>query len=143
MKTNARHGDLSPEAKYHNNKSMPSDGPAQQPSEVQIAFRDENLSLPKYEDIPSAIAFLEIIAKASAMKLYRIPGAFDIYNEWHFDIWIDTNFQLKPGTRNAILSNALFALEVGKATNCNMTFYFTSYPNTKKQETLGKWEGVY
>jgi hypothetical protein len=71
--------------------------------------------------------------KADECKLFGIPSAFSVYNERHFDVWIDSNFQLKPNTRNAILLNALFQLQMGKATNCNMTFYFTSYPNTKSK----------
>jgi hypothetical protein len=132
-KRNARNEDFNPKAKYDENKLMPSEGLARQSSEFQIAFQDEHLPLPEYESIRSVDAILQIIRKANAMKLYGIPGAFSIYNERHFDIWIDSNFQLKPDTRNAILFKALFALQVGKATNCNMTFYFTSYPNTKSK----------
>jgi hypothetical protein len=124
--------DFNAKAKYDENKLIPSGDLVRQAS-FQIAFQDESLQLPQYESSASVDAILQIMRQANGLKLFEIPGAFSVYNERHFDIWIDSNFQLKSNTRNAILLKALFALQMGKSTNCNMTFYFTSYPNIKSK----------
>ncbi|KAL5346595.1 hypothetical protein ACLOAV_008302 [Pseudogymnoascus australis] len=139
-KTDARNEDFDPQAKYDGSKLMQAVGRDHQ-SSYNIAFQDESLQLPQYEKLPSVDGILQIMRQANRFRLYEIQGAFSIYNERHFDVWIDSNFQLKPDTRNAILLIALFTLQMGKSTNCNMTFYFTSYPNNE-QESLGKWPGV-
>lgn len=131
-KTDARNEDFDPQAKYDGSKSMQPVGRGRKLS-FEIAFQDENLRLPQYEKIPSVDGLLQIMRQANGLKLYDIQGAFSIYNERHFDVWIDSNFQLKPNTRNAILLIALFNLLMGKSTDCNMTFYFTSYPNTRSK----------
>ncbi|KAH7137539.1 hypothetical protein EDB81DRAFT_799515 [Dactylonectria macrodidyma] len=100
-------------------------------SSIRIVTQDDDA--PQYESIASVDALLQIILQADCLKLCGIPGAFNILKERHFDIWIDSNYQLNSDTRNAIQLIALICLQLGNATDCNMTFYFTSYPNTKSK----------
>lgn len=103
-------------------------------SSIRIVTQDDDA--PQYQSIASVDALLQIIQQADCLKLYRIPGAFNIFKEQHFDIWINSNYQLGSDTRNAIQLLALICLQLGKATDCNITFYFTSYPNIKSKSVI-------
>ncbi|KAH7112342.1 hypothetical protein EDB81DRAFT_862703 [Dactylonectria macrodidyma] len=122
--------DFTSKAPHDKGKARQPQGIAHQ-SSIRIVTQDDDA--PQYESIASVDALLQIIRQADCLKLCGIPGAFNILKERHFDIWIDSNYQLNSDTRNAIQLIALICLQLGKATDCNMTFYFTSYPNTKSK----------
>ena len=99
----------------------------------QIVLSGENMKSPPNIPKLSVDAFRRITEEANKLKLCGIPGAFNIFRERPFEIWLDSNSQLKEHTRTAILLTALYLLHLGKSVNCNMNFYFTSYPNTKSK----------
>jgi hypothetical protein len=71
---------------------------------------------------------------AHKLRNFGHNGAFEAYISRNEHIWLDSAHTLSPITRTAILLYAAMPLLIGKAKKCNMTFFFTTYPNIKSPE---------
>ncbi|KAJ3456154.1 hypothetical protein MRS44_016177 [Fusarium solani] len=99
----------------------------------------EDAELPDYHPEASVDYILRTILDAENFSKYGIKGAFNVLGDRHFNIFIDSSHSLSSETRCAILLVATVLLIVAQAKDCDMTFYFTSYPN-KKSKNLSEIE---
>ncbi|KAH6970475.1 hypothetical protein BKA56DRAFT_622160 [Ilyonectria sp. MPI-CAGE-AT-0026] len=86
--------DFNSKAPYDKGKETPSQGIDRQFS-IRIVTQDDDA--PQYQPIASVDALLQIIQQADCLKLCGIPGAFNVFKERHFDIWIDSNCKAEQG----------------------------------------------
>lgn len=109
----------------------------QQPAKNQSNFKltqvVEDAELPDYHPQASVDYILRTILDAENFSKHGIKGAFNVLGERHFNIFIDSSHSLSSETRCAILLVATVLLIVAQAKDCDMTFYFTSYPNKKSK----------
>ncbi|KAL2674241.1 hypothetical protein Neosp_012692 [[Neocosmospora] mangrovei] len=93
----------------------------------------EEAELPDYHPEASVDYILRTILDAENFSKHGIKGAFNVLGDRHFNIFIDSSHSLSSETRCAILLVATVLLTVAQAKDCDMTFYFTSYPNKKSK----------
>ncbi|RSL75718.1 hypothetical protein CEP51_010611 [Fusarium floridanum] len=109
----------------------------QQPANNQPNFKltqvVEDAELPDYHPEASVDYILRTILDAENFSKHGIKGAFNVLGDRHFNIFIDSSHSLSSETRCAILLVATVLLIVAQAKDCDMTFYFTSYPNKKSK----------
>lgn len=80
------------------------------------------------------IIVLNILKAAADLTFWGHKGAWAALRDRHEQIWLDSAHSLRPVTYMAILLYAAILLLVGKALECNMTFYFTTFPNLKSAQ---------
>ncbi|KAM0425814.1 hypothetical protein ACHAPT_009065 [Fusarium lateritium] len=109
----------------------------QQPANNQPNFKltqvVEDPELPDYHPEASVDYILRTILDAENFSKHGIKGAFNVLGDRHFNIFIDCSHSLSSETRCAILLLATVLLIIAQAKDCDMTFYFTSYPNKKSR----------
>ncbi|KAF2752625.1 hypothetical protein EJ05DRAFT_270675 [Pseudovirgaria hyperparasitica] len=81
---------------------------------------------------------LSLWRQADRLTFHGHSGAWEAYIHRHQHIWIDSAHMLDPLTQKAILLYAAMPLQIGKARKCNMTFFFTTYPNVDSPELDAK-----
>lgn len=123
--------------------TRPSLGPKQQPFDGRPKFnlQTQPEDLPSYERHTSVDVFRNITTAANNLSMCGIKSTFDVLGQRHFEVYIDSTYTLNPDTSSAILLTALYILGNAKAKDSNMTFYFTSYPNTKSPRLSEKKRG--
>ncbi|KAJ4329005.1 hypothetical protein N0V84_000577 [Fusarium piperis] len=118
----------------------------QQPAKNQPNFKltqvVEDADLPDYHPEASVDYILRTILDAESFSKHGIKGAFNVLDDRHFNIFIDSSHSLSSETRCAILLVATVLLTIAQAKDCDMTFYFTSYPN-KKSKNLSEVDRRY
>ncbi|RSL57597.1 hypothetical protein CEP54_008194 [Fusarium duplospermum] len=97
------------------------------------AYQQPDAELPDYHPEAWVDYILRTILDAENFSKHGIKGAFNVLGERHFNIFIDSSHSLSSETRCAILLLATVLLIVAQAKDCDMTFYFTSYPNKKSK----------
>ncbi|KAJ4182812.1 hypothetical protein NW767_013777, partial [Fusarium falciforme] len=93
----------------------------------------EDAELPDYHPEASVDYILRTILDAENFSKHGIKGAFNVLGDRHFNIFIESSHSLSSWTPCAILLVATVLLIVAQAKDCDMTFYFTSYPNKKSK----------
>jgi hypothetical protein len=96
---------------------------------------DKSSTKPDLEELPiQGQRILEHWRRAQQVNYYGHKGAWSDSIHRHGHIWLDSAYVLHPVTRTAILLAAAEKLIVGMAMKCNMTFFFTNYPNVGSDE---------
>ena len=89
----------------------------------------------RWKSIPASVRnILMLWRRANELKSFGHSGAWDAYVHRHGHIWLDSAHMLEPITQTAILLYAAQPLLIGSARKCNMTFFFTTFPNVKSAE---------
>lgn len=97
----------------------------------------------RWKNLPAHVQNQLILwRKAHELRNFGHNGAFEAYISRHEHIWLDSAHNLHPITRTAILLYAAMPLLIGKAKQCNMTFFFTTYPNINSPELEEKERGT-
>ncbi|OAL42806.1 hypothetical protein IQ07DRAFT_553657 [Pyrenochaeta sp. DS3sAY3a] len=121
----------------------PSLGSKQQPVDGRPHFniQPQKEGLPSYELHNSVDIFRNITIAANNLGMCGIQSTFDVLRQRHFEVYMDSAHTLHKDTFSAILLTALYTLGNAKAKDSDMTFYFTSYPNTKSPSLSGEKRG--
>jgi hypothetical protein len=83
---------------------------------------------------PLTLKMLDVLKKANKLQMFGIKGAFNIFRQRHFYVWIDSNYMLTHDTKSAIQLVAVNLLQVAKAIDCDFTIFFTGYPNKRSPQ---------
>ncbi|KAI1846270.1 hypothetical protein JX265_014044 [Neoarthrinium moseri] len=89
---------------------------------------------PAYADYSSIISLKAINIDANAFGCHGIKSSYDVLNQRHFDIWLDSSHNVAEVTQQAMLLLAYNILGLAQAKKSNTTFYFTSLPNKTSPE---------
>ncbi|KAJ9481587.1 hypothetical protein VN97_g11884 [Penicillium thymicola] len=95
----------------------------------------DNATLPGYaEYLPSVDATGTLKAANNHIPSDAPRSALDVLRSRHHHVWIDNNHRLSLATKDSMVFVATLLLCLGKAYDCNMEIFFTSFTNQNSKK---------